>query len=166
MKEKNIPMLFGFPLWDGPIKSRLAKKYLNRWSIGHFLKKDVRAKFGNLKVGDLINDCTGFNGAIIEIQPEYIHRFGAWLLTDIDLQTENTVCSLTACGIEPELSRDVCEARHLSFLEDWVFGKGGMTWYGDPQSEQTKEGIARHKKTLDILKSGGHIADERGRRIK
>jgi hypothetical protein len=163
--KDSVPTIFGCPLWLGKIKRRVAKKYLNRWSIGYQLRK--RGKLiATLDIGDLINDCSGFNGTIIEIDPMYRRVAGGDVLVDVDLTTSNTGCSLTSCGVTEEQPREVVEANHLSFLENWFFGEPGKVWFGGLDNPEHKDKIDRAKRKLDILKSGGHITDERGRILK
>lgn len=157
----SVPTIFGYPLWGGKIKRRVAKKYLNRWRLGKLINK-LGLKYFDLKEGDLVNDCTGFNGSIIEIEP-YYHPVGrAMVMVDVDLTTSNTGCSLIHCGVCHPLSREEIEKQTLSFLENWTFGEPGKKWYGDLDAPENREQITQARKKLDILKSGGHITDEQG----
>lgn len=131
-------------------------KQLGRWPIGYFVRH--RKEF-QLVVGDLINDCTGFNGEILEIEPSYFPFGKGELLFDIDFTTKNTGCSLIHCGIEPEIPRGKVEKHHLSYLMNWVFAEPGRKWFGEEFEERTKKLLLARQ----VLESGGHITDERGR---
>lgn len=156
------PTLFGFPLWEGRIRKRVAKKYLNRRTIGYLYRR-YRTHFANAGVGTIINDCSGFNGDVINITPYYWRAPGGDVLGDIDFTTTNTGCSLIHCGIEPELPREEVEARHLQYLEGWFFGEGGRMWFGDLSDPKNKDEVDLANLKLEVLKSGGHITDEHGR---
>jgi hypothetical protein len=163
--KDNIPLVFGYPLWFGNIKRRVAKKYLNRWSLGRLVKH--RGKMlASLDIGDLINDCTGFNGEIVSIDPSYRRIAGGYVLVDIDLATANTGCSLVSCGVTEERPREEIEAATLSFLQEWTLGGQGAIWYGGADNPEYKEKMDHARWLVDILKSGGHITDERGRKLK
>jgi hypothetical protein len=154
----SIPTIFGFPLWRGKIKKRVAKKYL----ANSMLRRSKL--FRSTTVGDYVNDCTGRNGKIITIEPIY-RRIGKGVgafLIDLDIQTENTGCSFLSCGVEPKLSREVIEARHLSFLQNWTKGDGGRTWYG-ADTAAYDQALARANKAITALTSGEHIFDEDGK---
>ena len=159
---KNIPTLFNFPLWDGNIKRRVAKKYLNRWCIGKRFKL-FSTKFATLGVGDLVNDCSGFNGEIRQVNPEYFPVRGGFILRNVNIITTNTGCSLIHCGVEPELSREDVEARHLDTIENWTLGKGGETWYGGFDNPEFQDVFAMARRKRDVIRSGSHITDDRGR---
>lgn len=157
----KVPTLFGQPLWYGRIKKRVAKKYLNRWSIGYILRYNQK-KFATLGIGDLINNCSGFNVEITEIEPEYRSVGNGFVLSGIHFWTSRGGCSLCHCGIEAELSRENIEQEHVKFLKEYYAPNGGASvWFGDKFPEE----IEKANKTIALLESGGHIADERGRRI-
>lgn len=162
--SKRIPTLFGCPLWMGKIKKRVAKKYLNRWSIGYIAKHNL-AKFSKLGVRDLINDCSGFNVEITKVNPEYVHVGKGKVLIDITFDTDGGSCSLTHCGIESELSREEVEKQHVEFLQSWFNSGDAATWYGGEDSSDYKLRLAAKNKKMDILQRGGHITDERGKRL-
>jgi len=161
-----IPRLFGFPLWKGKIKRRVAKKYLRRFRISWFLGKRAN-EFAFLGVGHFINDCSGNNGRIEEMSPHYypVGQRGA-VLVDIDFQTTNTGCSLCSCGIEPKLSREEIEKSKVEFARNWALDESGVPgtakyWFG--------KDTAKYEKTVDYarrmiaqIESGGHVVDEDG----
>ena len=156
-----VPTLFGFPIWEGRIKRRVAKKHLRRWGISRFLDPKFLKRYEGYGVGSYINDCTGFNGKILSITPEYRGLSGlggAVILMDLDFQTENTGCCFRSCGVEPALSREVIEARMLDFTKNWALGEGGKTWYGKDYDKEAE----RARNIVSILESGGHVADEFG----
>lgn len=154
----TVPTIFGFPLWRGHIKRRVAKKYL----AVSLLRRSRQLR--NTGVGDYVNDCSGKNGKILSVSPIYrrIGKGKGAFLLDVDLQTENTGCSLLSCGVEPKLSREVIEARHLSFLKGWVLGDGGRTWYG-AESAEYREAVTAAERSIGVIESGGHVFDEDGR---
>ena len=157
---KSTPLVFGFPAWYGRIKARVAKKYLHRYPIHYFVEQ--HNVFGSLKVGDYINDCSGYNGAITAIEPDYLHISRGEVLYDVDIQTSNTSCSLIHCGIEPELPRQEIILRKMSFIEQWVLGQGGKTWYGnkwEKEAEQARQTLA------DLQVGGHHTIGSRGERL-
>lgn len=158
----KIPTLFGVPLWKGKIKARLAKKYLNGSPIGWFLKRENHYRFKDLKIGDLVNDCSGRNGEILEITPEYCNTRIGQILYDIDLLTTNAGCSLIHCGIEVGISREQVEQRFIVFMDDWFFGEDGKIWYGGLDNPKYQDEINLAKKKYEVIKNGGHITDERG----
>jgi hypothetical protein len=158
----KIPTLFSVPLWKGRIKTRVVKKYLNSWPIHWFLEKENYYRFKDLKVGDLVNDCSGRNGEILEITPEYAYTRVGQILCDIDLLTTNAGCSLIHCGIEVGVSREQVEQRFIAFMDDWFFGEGGKTWYGGLDNPKYQDEINLAKRKYETVKSGGHITDERG----
>lgn len=157
----SAPLLFGFPVWWGSIKGRVAKKYLNRWSIRFFLRRGVAERFARLGLGDFINECSGFNGKILKMRPSYVHvgRAGQ-VLFDIDFQTTNTGCSLISCGIEPKLPREAIETRHAGHLREWTLAEPGQVWFGE--SDEGRKASERARQMLAALESGGHICDEDG----
>lgn len=163
MSKKNYT-LFGCPLWLGKIKKRVAKKYINRWSIGYIAKHNL-AKFSKLGVGDLINNCSGFNVLITKINPEYVHVGNGKVLIDITFDTDSGSCSLTHCGIKSELSREEVEKQHVEFLKSWFDSGHAARWYGSEESPDYQLRLAAKNRKMDILQNGGHITDERGKRL-
>ncbi len=119
---KNVPEIFGHPFWCGKIKRRVAKKILNRkrYNLMRYFFKN-RSKFINPNM--LVNDCTGYNGAVLETDPVYRRLGKGWILVDVDMTTANTSCSLTHCGIKPELTQSEIEARKKSFIKNWTLGE-------------------------------------------
>jgi hypothetical protein len=151
-----IPTILGFPLWRGKIKRRVAKKYLRRFRHEWMLKRDIQAAMSKLDVGDLINDCTGLNGKILEMDAFY-YRIGTGkgaILMDVDIQTANSGCSLTHCGVEPALPREYIEARKVAFLKEWTLGEPGEHWYGKGTEKHTAA-VAMANKIVSTLESGG-----------
>ncbi len=116
---KNIPVVFGFPLWYGNIKRRVAKKYINSYSIAWTLKDKC---FANYKVGDIINDCSGKNIRIAKMEPEYLYRAGGFVLLDIIFVNEKGgCCSFKSCGIEEPKSREIIENNYIKYMDEWFF---------------------------------------------
>lgn len=163
---KMIPTILGFPLWKGRIKNRVAKKHLKKLLNGWMLGKYAQQHMAHLKVGDFVNDCSGKNSRIVEMHPIY-HRIGKGygsVLLDVDLQTGNTGCSLTHCGVEPKLPREVIEKRMLQHIKEWTLGEGGQTWYGK-DSDKYLQVVDHANKLVLILESGGHVTNEDGEMI-
>jgi hypothetical protein len=161
-----IPKIFGFPIWRGKIKSRVAKKYLHKWRFGWPLRKDWQREFSNLGIGDFINDCSGNNGRILEMTPFYSRCGRGQILLGVDFQTTNTGCSLGSCGIEPKLSREVIEERKIEFAREWFLDESGEPgtakyWYGtDVAKYERMKALAL--KLIAEIESGGHVVDEDG----
>ncbi len=134
--------VFGFPTWYGNIKARYIK--------GHHCRTIIRPNsyavrlFNNsLKVGDVVNDCSGFNKIVQEINPFYGYRFD--VLTDIDLtMTDGSGCSFRHCGVSPAQTRETIEAHLYPFHKHTVWGNPDLA---------------------AILEAGGHICDENGFRL-
>lgn len=106
MENPKKMKLFGFPLVGGRVKKRVARKYLNRrfpwW-------REAVKLFGNLGVGDLVNDCSAFNVVITELEPDYssigssYRRYGrvcrGFVLRDVDIYSARNSASLRNCGV-------------------------------------------------------------------
>lgn len=161
-----IPTIFGYPLWRGKIKKRIAKKYLRRYRMERFFKPDVMKRFTDLGIGSYVNDCSGFNGKITEMYPTYrrIGKGKGAVLLDVDFQTENTGCCLGSCGVEPALSQEEVEKRTLAHLKAWTLSDGGKTWYGEGTEDYLKA-VARANQIIKVIEEGGHITDEFGKRL-
>lgn len=158
-----IPTIFGFPLWRGKIKNRIAKKRLTRWHQGWML----RSELADLGVGAIINDCSGQNGRVLELSPEYrtVGRRGGEILSDVIIVTDGIGgCSLCNCGIEPQLSQEVIEKRMVEHARGWTLGVGGKTWYGD--SPKYPAIIEQANLIISTVESGGHITDHNGRLLE
>lgn len=166
----KIPTMFGFPLWRGKIKRRLAKKHLRSVRSAWMLSRSAQAAFARLGLGDFINDCTGLNGRIISMTPLYAGCHGGSVLADVDLQTSNTGCSLQSCGIEPKLPREEVERRKLEFAREWVLDESGEPgtakfWYGsDTKAYERAADFAR--RMIAEIDSGGHVVDEDGQLLE
>lgn len=92
--------IFGFNLWHGKIKNRLAKKYLNKqYSMLTILKANPH--FANMGVGDMINDCSERNVVIRNIVPEYTKLNNGYILIGLDfvVNEQGKVCCMPGCGI-------------------------------------------------------------------
>lgn len=111
-----IPTLFGFPLWYGKIKNRVAKKYL----IHNLRIKDYINPVSQLKVGDFVRNCSGFNIKIAKLTPEYFRVGKGFVLYDVEIINSNGgCCSFINCSIEPALPRDKIIERYEKMLEYW-----------------------------------------------
>lgn len=152
-----IPQLYGYPIWFGRVKRRVAKKRLKRWRNSWMLSRAVQQGC-QLSIGDMVNDCTGRNGKILETDAYYRRVSFGWVLFDIDFQTSNTGCSLRNCGVEPALTREQIEARMADYIREWVLSEPGRIWFGDEWQTKT-EGS---REILAVLESGGHVCDETG----
>lgn len=94
-----IPAIIGRPLWFGKIKRRVAKKHLSV-SLRN-------SSLANVKRGDLIFSCTGFNVRVAETRPYYKRVGKGFVLTDIEITTDSGgLCSLIHCGVEAPHSRE------------------------------------------------------------
>lgn len=108
------PTPFGYPAWKHCTK-RIAKKYINRQG------KNLLARWeemNNLRVGDLINTCTGLNHRVEKVKPIYDKlRKKAEVLYDLEFECEDGhCCSFYYCGIEPSKSKEKIE----SYIEKLV----------------------------------------------
>jgi len=158
----TTPKICGYPFWIN-MKSRVAKKYLNKWSIGRFMKPELQNQFLNLKIGDIVNDCTGFNGRILKITPSYECVGKGRILSGIDFQTENTRCCLISCGVEVGVSQSLIEEKYIKYLEKDFFTEENISFYeGKDAGEYSKKHFAMEKLRLEVLKSGNHITNELG----
>lgn len=147
--------IYSLPIWKN-VKRRVAKKYLKRYASDWML--DPRAKvFANLKPGDIVNTCSGFNNKIKQIIPYYFAVGKGQVLFSIDLVMEKgSVCDAQMCGVEPARSREDIEAEMLQFYKQILKEER----FFSPKDKEITE------KNLAILESGGHIADENGMRLK
>ena len=83
-----------------------------------------------LKPGEVINDCSGFNVIIREIEPQVHFTKRGWYIYDVDFTVEpfGGGCSLIHCGVEPALPVKEIERRIRQFYDEWGEGpyvKGG-----------------------------------------
>lgn len=156
------PSLFGFPIWTGKVKRRVAKKYLRRFRREHTLRSEYQRTFSGISVGSYVNDCSGMNGRIVSMTPCYhpVGR-GAAVLVDVDFMTTNTGCSLASCGVEPALSREVIEKSILEHHKEWTLGDGGKTWYGT-DTEKYAKAVEHAQRVISTLENGGHVVSELG----
>lgn len=117
----------------------------------------------SLKPGDIINDCTGFNVKIIEVQPEVWQTGRGWYISNVDFKVTpfGGICSLIHCGIVPEISREKVEADWLVHTENYINSGALARWYGS-DVDAYNEALKGMQKRIDVLKSGGHITNERG----
>lgn len=152
----NSAKLFGHPVFIN-MKRRVAKKYLRK-TRRNFLDPEMQKQFANLSVGDFVNDCTGYNGLIKEIEPYYRRIGNGYLMRDVDIVTSNSACSFIHCGIEVKWTREKIEANRAEFLRTWPTSRSAEVWYGKKQLEA----INRANELLAMLESGEHIVDEDG----
>lgn len=151
-----IPTLFGYPLWYGKVKNRRAKKILVKNQFYHILK--AQPAFSNMKIGDVVNTCDGFNHKIYNIIPEYQQIGKGFYLINIDLviDDQGKTCSLGFCGIAPAYSRDKIESNYFSHYKEFQRKiETDENYQGHFLSERVKNRIA-------ILENGGHICDDYG----
>jgi hypothetical protein len=159
--KDSIPTLFGYPLWYGNIKRRVAKKYINRRSIG-YINKYSGEKFRQLDIGDMINSCSGLNSTIKEIDPCYINYAGGKVLVDIDFTTSSGGCSLTSCGVSAAKSQQEVEKNWLVFANYWLNSGAGAIYYGGLDNPKYQDQINLIRRKVNVLQNGGHIADDLG----
>ena len=83
-------------------------------------QKRIRWALG-LKPGDLINDCSGFNVIIREIDAVIVGTKRGGYIYDVDFTTEpfGGGCSLMNCGVEPPLAPEKIEQRLRAFYAEW-----------------------------------------------
>lgn len=117
-----------------------------------------------LKPGDLINDCSGFNVVIHEVEPDYWRspRRRGWAITNVYFTLDpHGSCSLLHCGVEPARPRDELEAEFLANYGHPTYVDQLRQWYGDHWPD-FNEHTAKLSRQLETLRAGGHILDERG----
>lgn len=113
-----IPKAFGIFLWKG-VKKRIAKKTINRWYKYRFLKE-----FKNYGIGSLIQDCSGLNVIIKEIDPKIILFKNGYVVYDIDFINERGgSCSLIHCGVDHPISKEEAE-KYRNFILNNETSKG------------------------------------------
>jgi hypothetical protein len=162
----KTPTILGQPLWYGKVKSRVAKKHLRRSYGAWMFSPEVQKEMSQLNVGDFINDCSGFNRRIKEIQPYYIKVSKGFVLSDIDITNDmGGSCSLRSCGVQGKLSREQIEKDTVRFLRNYTLGDDGKYWFGGEDSEEYKKAAIAAQLKISIIESGGHIADEDGQRL-
>lgn len=124
------------------------------------------ARYAALKVGDVVHDCDGFNHVVANQTESHkfpalffrslsweLRRKGYVAVCDLQLKWDDTQdtpgCFSCGCyaGFRPAWSREDVEARFVSFWEAY-----NKTWANEPWQ----------KEAVLVLKSGGHICDERG----
>ncbi len=116
-----------------------------------------------LNPGDLINDCTGYNVVVRDVEPEIVQTGRGWYIYDVLFSTEpfGGNCSLRNCGVVPPMSREQIEKEHLSYME-WYINSGKLAkWHKNDEAGYQKSYQTMMAK-IELLKSGGHICDERG----
>lgn len=157
----KAPTIIGCPLWLGPIKPRVAKKWLRRfhndWMLHHPL-------LSHLTIGDIINTCSGLNSKILSVKPDYISigtTGRCHVLVDVDIMTTDTGCSLSHCGVEPALPREVIEARFKDSALEWTLTDTGRLWWGDDYPRH--EAMAHRR--LQALERGEHFISQEGRML-
>lgn len=102
------PKPFGFPAWKH-CRSKVAKKYINSYNRNML---ERWWEMDNLRIGDLINTCSGLNGRVVKAKPIY-DRIGkkAEVLFDIEFVCEGgECCSVYYCGVEPAKTKEEIEA--------------------------------------------------------
>lgn len=62
-------LVCNLPVWKGKVKSRKAKELARHCSMIYFSKIPG---YRSLKIGDIINDCSGYNKTIAGIHPQYL----------------------------------------------------------------------------------------------
>lgn len=98
-----IPYVMDCQLWYGRVKNRVAKKYLRDC----FRNKKLVAAMADIKEGDLVRNCSGFNMRVGKISPCYVKVGKGSVLLDIDLESDTGAgCSFAHCGIEPAWTRE------------------------------------------------------------
>lgn len=127
-----INTLFSFPVSKG-LKRRIAKKYFNRYWM---YDQDKAAKqqymvylkqFEHTKVGDVVNTCSGLNGKIMAVSPNYIAVASGKLLVDVDLRTTVGTCSFAHCGITPPKTKAEMEAN----IREYLSRPNAAAWFWD-----------------------------------
>jgi hypothetical protein len=149
----TIPTVMGCPLWRGRIKQRVAKKYLKdwRWPDRAFL-----TLMANVKVGDLIRDCSAFNVRVAEIEPRYclVGKRGGNVLEDIDITNDKGgSCSFMRCGVAPAWTRE-------DILRDWA----EKVKYYEARGDEWD--FAKRYEFTTVLEDGQAVVDSVGLKAK
>lgn len=104
----------------------------------------------NLKPGDLISTCKGFNEKIVEITPcwtNYGLRRG-WYVYDFDVVTESGSCSVAHCCSFPLETRE-------EIYESWKY------WLAVPDEQGW--GFKKYAQRIEEVRAAGeHAFDENG----
>lgn len=116
---------FDWPVVYGLTK-RIAKKNISRYFGRRAKQRDMTAlqylawRFNGIEhlgIGDLVQDCSGLNGRIKEINPLYMETGKGLLLIDVDLTMDNgRGCSMFHCGITTPKSYEEAEAYRESII--------------------------------------------------
>lgn len=118
-----------------------------------------------LKPGDIVNNCSGFNVKIINIEPHYIFYRNGWYVYDFVFQTTPYMgfCSLIACGVDLAKPRDLIESRHLKLIKGYIDSGRMDTWYGSAKdSEEYKNELKYLSNQIEALQNKIHITNEYG----
>ncbi len=130
------------------MKKRLAKKCIgDNWRA---LNVGI-----NLKVGDTIHGCFGWNDIIKEITPAsanwYLKTFKrGWYICDFDIVTESGACSLVHCCEFPIPTKDQIMEYWINLAKDEKYIK-----------EWVKEG-SRTGKIVEAINNGECPFDDKG----
>lgn len=150
---------------------KVSKKYFKTY-VDNKLEKRIRWAL-NLRPGEIVNDCTGFNRYVIDsIAVCHKHDRG-WIIYDVDIEVSDDFpaknfvgsCSLKHCGVESPLSRKDIEKRHLDWLELWLTSKDGARRYYKGCKDR-KQKIERLTQKINLLKSGKHVCNAKGIQYK
>ncbi len=96
-------------LWHNSTK-RVAKKIIG---LNWYKLNQAR----NLKPGDLVSSCRGYNEIIAEIEPIYFRYKSKYLVDDFDLITDSGYsCSILNCCIFPLKTREQIIKSWLNWL--------------------------------------------------
>lgn len=131
-------------------------------------RRDERIRWAlRLQSGDLVNDCTGFNRVVREVEPECLRSTRGWAIYDalFTLEPHGGSCSLIHCGVEPALSREHLETEWVARYDAEAHRRWALQWYGDETSADYKTEADLIQRRLDAVKGGGHFLDERGIRL-
>lgn len=146
------PKAFGYPLWYGKIKKRIAKKKINKYRKQFYMGKLYTpfmrlCGFSNYGPGSLINDCSGLNIEIKTVDPEYrFTKKGAWL-SDFDIQgTPHGSCSFFHCGVDHPITQEQAEKVRQEMVKVWT----GSEWkfsenYSEDNMKILPDGTYRRK---------------------
>lgn len=111
-------------LYEGFRKRRVAKKYMN-WKPGLFL---YLSRWSQVRIGDVIHTCNGFNDRVTSIEPEYrrVSR-GRLVVRDFDVTCETgNHSAMHCCGLDL-LSRDEIIRYFVRWNEE-TNRKSAMGW--------------------------------------
>lgn len=143
-------------------------KNISKFHVRRHVKKNLqnRLKWAlTLKKGDMINDCSGYNVEIIDIEEVIVNTSKGFYIFDIEFHTKNLIgtgtCSLRHCGVEKPKNREEVEKYILDFNQYFISSGQLKRWSIDEKSYQKE--LNRCRVLENLVKNGKHFTDKLGR---